>query len=54
MKSRPVALYRTRSGALAHRQYDSRVPELHRAFPEAVLFIHPLVRKRAICAVATK
>ncbi|MFO6426634.1 hypothetical protein ACLBOM_14445 [Escherichia coli] len=32
-----------------------RVPELHRAFPEAVLFIHPLDAKaREICVVATK
>ena len=40
-----MALYRTRSGALAHRQYDSPCTELHRAFPEAVLFIHPLDAK---------
>ncbi len=32
------AFHRSRAGTLAYRQYDARrVPELHRAFPEAVV-----------------
>lgn len=40
-----MALYRTRLEHWHTGSMTRRVPELHRAFPEAVLFIHPLDAK---------
>ncbi len=40
-----MALYRTRPEHWHTGSMTRRVPELHRAFPEAVLFIHPLDAK---------
>ena len=38
---RPVAVHRPRAGALAHRHHDAPRAELHRAVPDALVFMHP-------------
>jgi nitrate reductase NapA len=38
---RPLAVHRPRAGALAYRVDDAACPELYKAFPDAVVWMHP-------------